>query len=136
MEFDGIVASLRVLVVDDNEALREVIAAILSESGCRCESAKNGVEAMQKVRQDRFDAVVTDIEMPDMDGIRLTKEINEHFSDLPVMIVTGHEEDSYREEALRAGAKEFLRKPFGVPDLIMKLHNMFPVQNFRGNQEP
>ena len=115
-----------VLVVDDNESIREVLAVILSGSGYRCESAKNGVEAMQRVRQARFDAVVTDLEMPEMDGIALTREIRQHFSSLPVMVMTGHSDEEHRESAFRAGAKEFLSKPFDIPDLIKKLHGMLP----------
>ena len=115
-----------ILVVDDNENIREVLAVILSGSGYRCESAKNGVEAMQRVRQARFDAVVTDLEMPEMDGIALTREIRQHFSSLPVMVMTGHSDEEYRESAFRAGAKEFLSKPFDISDLIKKLHGMLP----------
>ena len=115
-----------VLVVDDNESIREVLAIVLSGSGYRCESAKNGVEAMQRVRQARFDAVVTDLEMPEMDGIALTREIRQQFSSLPVMVMTGYSDDDHRETAFRAGAREFLRKPFDIPDLIKKLHGMLP----------
>ena len=118
-----------VLVVDDNESIREVLAVILSGSGYRCESAKNGVEAMQRVRQSRFDAVVTDLEMPEMDGIALTREIRQQFSSLPVMIMTGYSDEDHRESAFRAGAREFLSKPFDIPDLIRKLHKMLIGHN-------
>jgi len=115
MEPNGAVA---VLVVDDNEDIRETLALVLSGCGYRCESAKNGVEAMQRVRRARFDAVVTDLEMPEMDGIALTRELRQSFSNLPVMIMTGHSDDDHRETAFRAGAREFLGKPFemGNPD--------------------
>jgi len=116
-----------ILVVDDNENIREVLAVILSGSGYRCESAKNGLDAMERVRQSRFDAVVTDLEMPEMDGIALTREIRQQFSSLPVMVMTGHSDEEYRESAFRAGAKEFLSKPFDIPDLIKKLHGMLPA---------
>ena len=115
-----------ILVVDDNENIREVLAAILSGSGYRCESAKNGLDAMERVRQSRFDAVVTDLEMPEMDGIALTREIRQQFPSLPVMVVTGHSDEEHRESAFRAGAKEFLSKPFDISDLIKKLHGMLP----------
>ena len=123
-----------ILVVDDNENIREVLAVILSGSGYRCESAKNGLDAMQRVRQSRFDAVVTDLEMPEMDGIALTREIRQQFSSLPVMVMTGHSDEEYRESAFRAGAKEFLSKPFDLPDLIMKLHRILPGHNLAKEQ--
>ena len=119
-------AEFSILVVDDNANIREVLLVILSGSGYRCESAKNGLDAMQRVRQSRFDAVVTDLEMPEMDGIALTREIRQQFSSLPVMVMTGHSDEEYRESAFRAGAKEFLSKPFDISDLIKKLHGMLP----------
>ena len=124
-----------VLVVDDNESIREVLAVILSGSGYRCESVKNGVEAMQRVRQSRFDAVVTDLEMPEMDGIALTREIRQQFSSLPVMVMTGHSDEEHRETAFRAGAREFLSKPFDIPDLIRKLHGMLPGHKRQATSE-
>ena len=80
MELNDIGHEISVLVVDDNEALREVIALMLSGCGCRCESARNGVEAIQKLQRSRFDAVVTDLEMPVMDGIALTRKLRQYFS--------------------------------------------------------
>ncbi len=113
-----------VLVVDDNEDLREALTILLSRRGYRCESAKNGVDAIQRVRQVRFDAVITDVEMPKMDGIALTRELRQCFPALPVMIMTGCSDDRQKDIAVRAGAKEFLNKPFLVADLITKLHKV------------
>ena len=126
MESNGTVPGISILVVDDSEAVRDTVSVILSVCGYQCESAKNWLDAMERVRQSRFDAVVTDLEMPEMDGIALTREIRQQFSSLPVMVMTGHSDEEYRESAFRAGAKEFLSKPFDIPDLIKKLHGMLP----------
>jgi CheY-like chemotaxis protein len=134
MASNDIVHGIRVLVVDDNEALSEVIALILSGCGCLCELAKNGLEAMQRVKQARFDAVVTDLEMPVMDGIALTRELRQCFSSLPVMILTGHSDEDCKEVALRAGAREFLSKPFEVSELTGKLHKMLLGRNLAKDQ--
>ena len=113
-----------VLVVEDDETLREVLATILSRRGFRCESAENGVEAMQRVIEDDFDAVVSDIDMPHMDGTALTRNLTERFPDLPVMIVTGRLDDSCKESAIDAGAKEILEKPFEISEFMVRLHRM------------
>jgi CheY-like chemotaxis protein len=118
-----------VLVVDDNEDLRDALVIILSGSGYRCESAKDGVDALKRVRQARFDAVITDVEMPQMDGIALTRELRQCFPDLPVMIITGHSDNEYKETAFRAGAQEFVTKPFNASDLIAKLHKALQTHN-------
>ena len=134
MEPNDIVSPVNVLVVDDNEDIREIIAIILSRSGVQCQLAKNGVEAIQRVKQCRFNAVVTDIEMPEMDGIALTKQLSQDFSDLPVMVMTGGSDKSLRERAILAGAKEFVSKPFNVPDLITKLQRILLIRKSTGEQ--
>ena len=68
-------AKYNVLVVDDNESVVKALTTMLSRRGYRCESATNGVEAMQKINQSDFDAVITDLEMPEMDGIILMREL-------------------------------------------------------------
>ena len=104
-------AKLNVLVVDDNDCVREVLTALLSRRGHRCESASNGREAVEKVAQGRFDVVITDVYMPEMDGITLTKELTLRFSDLPVMIMTGQLDEHCRESALMAGAIDVIGNP-------------------------
>ena len=128
-------AKLNVLVVDDNDSVREVLTILLSRRGYRCESATNGIEAMQKVRQSNFDAVITDLQMPEMDGIVLTRELRQHFSDLPVMIMTGQPDDSVVESAMSAGAKEFVSKPFEISELMTRLHQMLHIHKTTGEQE-
>ncbi len=121
-------AKVNVLVVDDEECIREVLTILLSRKGYRCESAANGREAMEKVAQARFDVVITDVHMPEMDGITLTKELNRHFSDLAVMVMTGQTDDTLVESAISAGAREVLGKPFELPDFMVRLHRMLHVQ--------
>ncbi len=108
--------------------LLELLMVLLSHEGHRCESAVNGVEAMEKVTLGCFDAVVTDVQMPEMDGITLTEELIRHFADLPVMIMTAQLDERSRQSALAAGAREVLRKPFAIPEFMMKLHHMLRVQ--------
>ncbi len=119
---------LNVLVVDDDQCIREVLTILLSRRGHRCESAANGIDAMQKVKQSNFDVVITDLQMPGMDGIALTKELRQHFPELPVMIMTGRPDGSLVESAIGAGAGEVLRKPFEISDLMRRLHKMLHVQ--------
>ncbi len=124
----GTRGKLNILVVDDSRSIRELLMILLSHEGYRCESAVNGVEAMEKATQRCFHAVVTDVQMPGMDGIKLTEELTRHFVDLPVMIITAHVDECSRQSALAAGAKEVLRKPFAIPEFMMRLHKMLHVQ--------
>ena len=129
MEQGSTEAKANVLIVDDNESMREVLALILSRRGHRCELAADGREAMEKMDQGSFDAVVTDVEMPEMDGIALTKELSRNHSHLPVMIITGRLDDRYMELAsATCAAREFLRKPFDISEFVTKFHKMLSFQ--------
>ena len=125
---------LNVLIVDDSDCIREVLTALLSHKGHRCESAANGREAMEKVAQGHFDVVITDVNMPEMDGITLTRELALRFSELPVMIMTGQLDEHCRKSALLAGAREVLRKPFEISEFMLRLHKMVDIQNLHGEQ--
>ena len=124
-------AKLNVLVVDDNDSIREILTVLLSHKGHRCESAANGREAMEKVVQGHFDVVITDVNMPEMDGITLTRELTLRFSDLPVMIMTAQPDEHCRESALSAGAREVLGKPFEISEFMMTLHKMLDIQDLK-----
>jgi CheY-like chemotaxis protein len=78
--------------------------------------------------------VVKDLEMPVMDGIALTRELRQYFSSLPVMIMTGRSDEDCKEVALRAGAREFLSKPFEVSELTGKLHRILFGHTLAKNQ--
>jgi CheY-like chemotaxis protein len=101
----------RILVVEDEEPMRRVIADLLSEHGHQCMTANNGIDALNQFNRNDFDAVITDIGMPEMDGIALTRELSSLYPDLPIMIMTGSGE-KYLELANSAGAWEFIGKAF------------------------
>jgi DNA-binding response OmpR family regulator len=128
MESSEYKTKVSVLVVDDSEPIREIIALILSRKGHQCESATNGVEAIEKCKGNAYDAVITDLDMPRMDGITLTRELTRCFLGLPVMMMTAHQSESIEESAMNAGAKEFLRKPFEISEFLMKFDRMLRVQ--------
>ena len=79
----------KVLVVDDEEPLRNMVVAFLSREGHQCVTASNGVEALNKIHEDNVDAVITDIVMPQMNGIALTRELLRVYSKLPVILLEG-----------------------------------------------
>ncbi len=128
MEPSSSEAKLKILVVDDSECIREVLTILLLRRGYQCESATNGREAIDMIARAHFDLVITDVYMPEMDGITLMKELTRHFSDLPVMIMTGEPDERLVESAISAGAREVLGKPFAISELMMRLHRMLHVQ--------
>jgi len=79
---------------------------------------------LDKIGHEKFDAVITDIVMPGMDGIALTKKLLGLYPILPIMIVTGYSKDYPAESALAAGARDFIGKPFRYDELILRFNKM------------
>ncbi len=106
-----------ILVVDDEESTRTGLSKILDKSGYRVLTAKNGVDALEKLKEEPCRLVITDMKMPEMDGIRLLKEIKRSDPGVGVIIITAYGEvDSYLE-VMNLGAFEYLNKPFKMDDL-------------------
>ncbi len=114
----------KILVVDDEEQMRKLIATMLSQKGHQCVTARNGREALDKIMETKFDALITDIVMPEMDGIALTKELSKHYQNLPVMVMTGYTEEYSAETAIASGAREFINKPFSVSEFLIRFDKM------------
>jgi len=106
----------RVLVVDDDAAIREVVATVLEDDGYRVDTASNGAEALSKAGQQRIDAVILDVTMPVMDGwvflARWRARPAEHRA--PVLVISSARD---RRTALDRGAQAYLSKPFDLETL-------------------
>ena len=102
----------RILVVDDEEAIREVVSTLLEAQGYQCTVRQNGRLALDAFRQGKFDLVLSDIVMPEMDGLKLLAELRRDDPDVPVIMVTAMHDISIALEAIRAGAYDYILKPF------------------------
>src|SRR5438477_116996 len=107
----------RVLVVDDQQSLRKVLAATLQREGYEVTVCSNGEEAIAALDRDGADVVVTDLVMPRMDGLTLLRKVVARHPDVPVIVVTAHGRIDSAVEAMKAGAFDFLAKPFDHADL-------------------
>ena len=114
----------RILVVDDEKPMRRLIADLLSKYGHQCMTANNGIEALDQINRNTFNAVITDIEMPEMDGIALTRELSSLCPNLPIMIMTGDLRGYLSELAITAGAWDFIVKPFSIDEFILRFTRM------------
>ncbi|OGP99088.1 MAG: hypothetical protein A2026_19400 [Deltaproteobacteria bacterium RBG_19FT_COMBO_46_12] len=123
----------KTLIVDDEEMIRSLLVSLFSKHGHHCETAKDGMEALEKIDKNSFNAVVIDIIMPYLDGITLTKELAKLYPDLPVMIITGHADEHSAESAMAAGAREFIIKPFSLDEFIIRFNKM--MRDRKGEEE-
>ncbi|HEV2289744.1 MAG TPA: HD domain-containing phosphohydrolase [Candidatus Acidoferrales bacterium] len=105
-------AGEKILVCDDEEAIREVVSTLLEAQGYHCTTVSDGFQAIQKINKDSHDLVLSDIVMPQMDGMRLLRQVRTQDVDVPVIMVTAMHDISIALEAIRAGAYDYILKPF------------------------
>jgi EAL domain-containing protein (putative c-di-GMP-specific phosphodiesterase class I) len=107
-----------VLVVDDEAPIRAAFARILKNAGFETEGASNGKQAVELLASRRFDAILSDIAMPQMDGIGLLRAVRERDLDVPIVLVTGSPSLETALKAVEYGALRYLRKPIEAPEVV------------------
>lgn len=111
----------KILVVDDEEAIREVVSTLLQAQGYYTTVCSNGRLALDAFRDDVYDLVLSDIVMPEMDGLKLLAELRMSDPDVPVIMVTAMHDISIALEAIRAGAYDYILKPFEKDQLHLSV---------------
>ncbi len=109
-----------ILVVEDDPAIRNLMATTLKANDYRFITAENGSKALMQVSSCQPDAVLLDLGLPDMDGVDIIRNIRS-WSQMPVIVISARTEDSDKIEALDAGADDYLTKPFSVEELLARL---------------
>jgi two-component system, OmpR family, response regulator MprA len=112
---------MRVLVVDDDRAVRDALRRVLTLAGYEVEMAEGGVEAIESVVRAVPDAVVLDVGMPDVDGLEVSERLRRLGNRVPILMLTARVEVSDRVAGLDAGADDYLVKPFDVAELKARL---------------
>ncbi len=112
----------KILVVDDEVSIREMLQRGLTQmGGFSVEIAQNGMEAIEKVEKDLYDLVLTDLLMPEMDGMELLKTIKGTRPELPVIIMTAYGSIGTAVEAMKIGADDYITKPIDLNDLLLHI---------------
>ncbi len=113
----------KILVVDDEEAIRSIILEILEDSLYPTDYAVDGIDALEKLKAAKYDLVLTDVKMPRLNGLGLLKEIKSKYPDIPVIILTGQGTMETAIKALKLGASDFITKPFEIASLTNTIEN-------------
>jgi CheY-like chemotaxis protein len=124
-------SSYRILIVDDEPAIIDLLASFLRSEGYSCETAANGRSGLEMASSSHFDVVITDVLMPEMDGITLTRKLSHQFPDLFIMVMTGYYGERSMESAAAAGAHEFIKKPFSLTEFEMRFQRMIRENKYR-----
>jgi two-component system response regulator MprA len=126
---------MRLLVVDDDAALREALALVLDLNGFEVTTAADGREAMRTLSTDRPDAVILDVLMPGLDGLEVCRRIRASGDRTPVLMLTARAEVSERVAGLEAGADDYLAKPFAREELIARLRALLRRTGWDGDEQ-
>jgi DNA-binding response OmpR family regulator len=114
----------RILVVDDESYIRDLIRDTLTAKGYQVGVAANGVEALDMLPRDRFDIMVTDVVMPGMEGLELVKQVKRLHPQVRIVVLTGYPRSSDIGDFLLQGADDFLPKPFRANALLAVLRKV------------
>src|SRR6195952_929546 len=115
---------LRVLVVDDEQTLAELLTMALRYEGWEVRSANDGLSAVRSVREFRPDVVVLDVMLPDIDGLEVLRRLRADASDVPVLFLTARDAVEDRIAGLTAGGDDYVTKPFSLEEGVARLRGL------------
>ncbi|MDF1592751.1 MAG: response regulator [Desulfobacterales bacterium] len=118
----------KVLTVDDSSSVRKLVEFTLKTKGFGVSSAGNGLEALELMAKERFDAVILDINMPQMNGLEFLQKIraDSTFASIPVVMLTTEGQDEDKDKAVSLGATAYIVKPFKPTQLLSLLEKILP----------
>src|SRR5690606_25317780 len=121
----------RVLIVDDEEAIRRTLKDILTFEKFSVDEAKDGLDGLAKIKKNEYDVVLMDIKMPNMDGMDALERLQDIQPDLPVIMISGHANIDNAVEAVKKGAFDFISKPPDLNRLLITVRNALEQGNLR-----
>ncbi|MBM4351832.1 MAG: hybrid sensor histidine kinase/response regulator [Deltaproteobacteria bacterium] len=114
----------RILIVDDESIILDMVASYVSHIGYEAMTAKNGREALERLRSEPFTILITDIKMPEMDGFELMKAVRSEFPDIHIIAMTGHGASYTFTDVVESGATDYVPKPFSLDEMTAKLNRV------------
>lgn len=109
-----------ILIIDDEDIVRISCKRTLMPEGFEVKTAQNGIEGLKMIEEEKFDIVLTDLKMPDIDGIEVLRLIKQRWAETVVIIITGYQTVNSAVKAIKLGAYDYIEKPF-TPDGIVSV---------------
>ena len=119
----------KILIVDDEPGMRITLRGILEKHKFSVTEATNGIEAVEQVRKNKFDAILMDIKMPKLNGVEAFLQIRKIIPALPVIMMTGYALEKQTEMALKSGVATILSKPLNLPKVLSLLNKLAANKN-------
>ena len=124
----------RILVVDDSEEIRRQLAFVLADEGYQVDTAGDGSEALVNLEKQQYDIVITDLIMPEPDGMEILRGIKASYPGTAVVMITGQGSEEKVVEAMRSGADDYFPKPFHpekIDEMLMRLEKILEMQRLK-----
>ena len=112
-------AKRKILIVDDDRQILEMLSELLEEEGYSPESAIDGEQALNKLENENYHLVISDVRMPGIDGFEVLKQVKEKYKNTKVLLMTGYTDDYDISDALILGADDYITKPFDIPKVLL-----------------
>src|SRR5277367_2025791 len=131
------VPPLKVLVVEDEPHIRELVCLHLGHEGYACDGVGDGHEALRRAEDERFDLMVLDVMIPGIDGLSVCRAVRNGRTnhDVPILMLTARREESEKVLGLESGADDYLTKPFGVRELVARARALLRRPRHAGTKE-
>ncbi|HEX7737729.1 MAG TPA: response regulator [Ktedonobacteraceae bacterium] len=125
--------AIPVMLVDDDQMLLRALSETITlrMSTVTVETVTSTQEALQLLQEREYSAIISDIQMPGMDGLELLSHVQKHYPDIPVLLITGYNDQKIAIEAVRAGAYDYIRKPIERDDFIAALTRALSTYRLR-----
>jgi len=133
--YSNLIFMEKILIVDDSKTVCEMLGEMTQSLGYNCETAEDGFKALNWLENERFSVVIADIELPGIDGLSLIKMVKEKFPEIDVITITGFGNKYSYSEVIKAGASDFIIKPFGIEELAAKLSRVFRERQIKEELE-
>ncbi|QJC52342.1 response regulator transcription factor [Paenibacillus albicereus] len=123
----------RILIVDDELPMQDLLQVYLHSEGFQTRTASNGLEALEKIKEDEFDLILLDLMLPGMDGFDICKAVRE-ISTVPIIMLTAREGTVDKVVGLKMGADDYITKPFEAREMLARMEAIFRRQHFQEKQ--
>ena len=121
----------KILLVDDELEILTLFSKVLAKKGYAVSTASNGLEALGKLERDQYSIVITDLKMPEMDGMELLKRVKRNYPEVEVLVLTGFGTIESAVEAMKKGAFSYFTKPYNIDEVLIELKKIFQLNRDR-----
>jgi len=117
------VAKGQILVIDDEQAIRDLISEVLNIAGYEVSIATDGLDGLNKIRKQKYDLIILDVNLPKLDGFAILEKVRESAPTQPIIMISARTDKDDVTHGLRLGADDYVRKPFSVEELVLRIEN-------------